>query len=381
MLTESFVDRKRIAVVIGTRPEVIKLAPVIHALRRGGWAEVVVIGTGQHRELLRQSLSDFDVARDVDLNIARDGASLAELTAAMVAAMDAWIREGTPDVVVVQGDTNSALAGAYATFTRHIPLAHIEAGLRSGSQTLPFPEEANRRMIAALATWHFAPTERARDNLLREGISDGSIVVTGNTIVDALKWTLVRHPPTPASSARPLLVATLHRRESLGEPHRRVAEALRRIAAAHPDLDVWFPIHPNPAVRSQIEAQLRRAANVTLAEPVGHGEFLRQLIRSRLVLTDSGGVIEEAVSLGVPCLIARETTERIEAIELGAAKLVGCDADAIVREVEMLLAQPMREGGSSIYGDGHASERIATFLREKLTSIDPVDQPRRFVEN
>jgi UDP-N-acetylglucosamine 2-epimerase (non-hydrolysing) len=231
-----------IAVVMGTRPEAIKLAPVVRALRSESWARTLVVGVRQHQELLDQALAEADIGLDVDLEIEREGSSLTELAARLLAALDGWLELAAPDAVLVQGDTTTALTVALAAFYRHIPSAHVEAGLRSGDVRAPFPEEANRRMIASLATWHFAPTEKNRDNLLREGAAPEAVVVTGNTIVDALRWTLARDGAAPHADGRLLLVVSLHRREGLGEPQHKVARAVRRIALAHPEIDVWLPL-------------------------------------------------------------------------------------------------------------------------------------------
>jgi UDP-N-acetylglucosamine 2-epimerase (non-hydrolysing) len=363
-----------IAIVVGTRPEAIKLAPVARELERRSWARLVMVGAGQHRALLDQATIDLGLRFDESLVVDRVSHSLAELTSALLVAIDAALDRIRPDLVLLQGDTASALAGAMAAFYRGIPVGHIEAGLRSGNQMSPFPEEANRRMIAALAAWHFAPTPESREHLLREGIAPDAVTLTGNTIVDALRWTL-EHSATkaPTDDGAPLLVVTMHRRESLGPSQARVLTALREFALKHPEVDIWLPLHPNPLARDAAITYLAALANVELAEPVGHAEFIAKLNQARLVLTDSGGVLEEAASLGIPALIAREMTERSEAIQAGVAELVGFDEETIVSKLESGMARPRARASSTVFGDGRAGQRIVDFIAAQFGLVDPID--------
>ena len=367
-----------VLVIVGTRPEAIKLAPVVRALRDGGWATVTVLDTGQHHELAGRALAAVDVPADVAIALTRTDHSLTELATELLRGIDGVLAGAGADAVVVQGDTTSALSGALAAFHRGIPVAHVEAGLRSGDPRTPFPEEANRRMIATLAEWHFAPTERARDNLLAEGIAPAAVTVSGNTIVDELQRTLALPggEPPHAPGRRPMLV-TLHRRESLGAPLAGVLRAVGRIADAHPDLDVWFPMHANPRVREPARAALGDHPRVTLVDAADYPVFLRRLRHADLVLTDSGGVTEEATELGVRTLVVRDRTERPEAVEAGVAGVVGTDEDALVAAAGEALALPPPPRGSGVFGDGRASERIAAALRGGLRPASAVEVDER----
>jgi UDP-N-acetylglucosamine 2-epimerase (non-hydrolysing) len=364
-----------VVVIVGTRPEAIKLAPVVRALRRGEWARVTVVDTGQHHELAVRALALTAIAADVSLTITRIEHTLTELMTGLLGGIDGVLATAGAEAVLVQGDTTSAFAGALAAFHRGIPVGHVEAGLRSGEPRLPFPEEANRRMIAALSNLHFAPTRRARDNLLAEGVPPLSIVLSGNTIVDELQRTLALSDAAPhqAPAGRRLMVVTLHRRESLGAPLESVLRAVGRIADAHPDLDVWFPMHANPLVREPARAVLGAHPRVTLASAADYPVFLRTLEGADLVVTDSGGVTEEATELGVRTLVVRARTERPEAIEAGIAELVGVEEEAIVAAAAHALALPAPPRGSGVFGDGDASERIVAALRERLRPSSGVE--------
>jgi UDP-N-acetylglucosamine 2-epimerase (non-hydrolysing) len=379
--------RPHILVIVGTRPEAIKLAPVVRALRREPWATVTVVDTGQHPELATRTLDAVGITADLRVPITRADDSLTELATGLLHGIDAVLRGAGADAVLVQGDTTSAFAGALAAFHQAVCVGHVEAGLRSGDPRTPFPEEANRRMIAALSTLHFAPTPRARDNLLAEGVAPASIHVTGNTIVDELRRTLARDavpedvPRTCAGRRR--MVVTLHRRESLGVPLRSILQAVARITAAHPGLDVWFPMHANPRIRELAHAALGRVAGVRLVDAADYPTFLHTLATADLVLTDSGGVVEEATELGVRTLIVRERTERPEAIQAGIAELAGTDEDAIVRAATLALAQPAPAPVDDVFGDGRASDRIAAALRAFLLPASAVelDERRSVVED
>lgn len=373
-------------VVVGTRPEAIKLAPVVRALRASDWARVTVVDSGQHDELTRQALAAVELTADVRVPLTRVDHTLTELLTGLLGGLDAVLADAEPDVVLVQGDTTSALAGAQAAFHRGIPVGHVEAGLRSGDPLLPFPEEANRRMIAALARWHFAPTARAAEQLRAEGVAPAAVFLTGNPIVDELQRTLAAadgHGEAPVAPGRRLLVATLHRRESIGPPIEAILRAIGRIADAHPDLDVWLPLHANPQVAGPVRAALGDRPQVRLAAAADYPRFLRRLAAAALVVTDSGGVTEEAAVLGVPTLVVRERTERTEAIEAGVAELVGTDEQRIVSAATRALAATAPRPGSGAFGDGDAGLRIAAVLREQLRpgSAVEVEQARSLVED
>ncbi|WP_061295033.1 non-hydrolyzing UDP-N-acetylglucosamine 2-epimerase [Herbidospora cretacea] len=345
----------RVCVVAGTRPEAIKLGPVIPLLR--AFADVEVVSTGQHGAVVAEVLALFGVRVDRELH--RSGDSLAALTASAVLGLDEVFAQRGPDLVVVQGDTTSAFAGAVAGYLRRIPVAHVEAGLRS-HQATPFPEEANRRLIAPLADLHLAPTPGARANLLAERIPAGRVLVTGNTVIDALAAVLSERPSPPT---RPLVVITAHRRESWGEPMRRIARVADRLAAGHPGVDFVVATHLNPAVRAVFDQVVRPRANIRCVPPMAYREFARLLAVSALAITDSGGVQEEAAALGLPVLVMRESTERVEALDGGGAHLVGTDEDLVAKTAGLFLqsavAGRVRHVATCHYGDGRAAGRVA----------------------
>jgi UDP-N-acetylglucosamine 2-epimerase (non-hydrolysing) len=368
-----------VLVIFGTRPEAIKLAPVIRALQADGSFTVRTVATGQHREMLDQVLEVFRIAADHDLNIMAPGQTLAQLTSRLLNALAAVLEEESPAAVLVHGDTTTAFAGALAAFYRQIPVGHVEAGLRTNDRYAPFPEEINRRMISGLAQWHFAPTPGSQAALLREGIPADSIVVTGNTVIDALHFTLATTEkdatPIPAPGHR-LLLVTAHRRENFGQPFDAICRAIRRIADAHPDLEVCYPVHLNPQVREPVQRILRGHPRIHLIEPLDYVAFSHLLARSDLILTDSGGIQEEGPALGKPVLVMRDVTERPEAIEAGVVELVGTDEERIVARTARLLGDPVAYAAMaravSPYGDGQASARIARFLRSRLVTHSPV---------
>ena len=373
-----------VLVVFGTRPEAIKLAPVIAELRRRPGFDVRVATTAQHRELLDQVLTVFSIVPDVDLDVMRPGQTLAALSGRVLAAVDPLLLEHRPDVVVVQGDTTSAFMCALAAFYRGVPVVHVEAGLRSGSMSNPFPEEANRRLTAVVAALHFAPTEGAREALLAEGVAPERVFVTGNTVVDALlqirssEMFRAARARVAVDGRRQLLV-TLHRRESFGAPLRAMCEALKTIASSREDVHVVIPVHLNPSVRAMVHQQLTDAPRVSLLEPLDYVDFVAAMDSSWLVLTDSGGVQEEAPALGCPVLVLRETTERMEGIEAGAARLIGTSAGAIVSTTLHLLDHPDERDRMarpvSPFGDGHASERIAGILENSRSQLTREQTP------
>jgi len=331
----------RILVVVGTRPEAVKLAPVVHALRREAWASCRVLAVAQHRELLDRTLAFFGIVPEVDLGLMRPGQGLADLTARAIAAIDPVLVEEEPDLVIAQGDTTTVLATALCAFYRAIRFAHVEAGLRTGDLAQPFPEEGNRSLVARLARWHFAPTPAAAANLRREGIDDARIHVVGNTAIDALLWASPRVDAS-AWAARPgsrLLLVTAHRRESLGAPLGELCQALASLAN-RPDVEILFPVHPNPRVRSTVERMLAGRPRIRLCDPLDYPEMVAAMQASELILTDSGGVQEEAPALGKPVLVLRDVTERGEAVEAGAARLVGMRRDDVVGAASQLLDDP-----------------------------------------
>jgi UDP-N-acetylglucosamine 2-epimerase (non-hydrolysing) len=367
----------RVALVVGTRPDAIKMAPLILACREHrDRLEPSVIATGQHREMLAEVLDVFGIVPDHDLGVMRPGQALADLTARLLVALDeAWSRH-RPDVVVVQGDTTTSFAAALAAYYAKIPVTHVEAGLRSGNPLAPFPEEANRRLIDALADVCFAPTEGARAHLLREGIAAERILVTGNTGIDALLWVRARNDRegfAPRTMDRgllersPLLVVTAHRRETFGDGIAAICEAVLTIAKSRSDLTVVFPVHPNPRVHDPVRARLDGQPNIVLTPPLDYREFVFTMARATAILTDSGGIQEEVPSLAKPVLVMRDVTERPEAIAAGVAELVGTDPNVIVeRTLRALDLPPMKGPVANPFGDGRASARIVRALLERF---------------
>jgi UDP-N-acetylglucosamine 2-epimerase (non-hydrolysing) len=363
---------KRVMLVYGTRPEAIKMAPVIFELRRSAQLTPVVVLTGQHRSMLEQVNHDFHISPDHDLEIMEPGQTLQHITVRTLEGVSELLRAERPDVVLVQGDTTSAFSAALAAFYEQIPVAHLEAGLRTGDMYSPYPEETNRRLITRLASLHLAPTPVSRENLLREDVDDRSVVVTGNTIIDALLWTVRQARPFSnprlqaiEQSGAPMLLVTAHRRESWGEPMQLVSKALAEISLQMPELQIVLPVHPNPVVRASLLPQLR-GPNVTILEPLPYPEFARLMAISSIVLTDSGGVQEEAPSLGKPVLVMRDSTERPEGIAAGTARLVGTSPADIIDAVETLLREPdayqAMAKAINPYGDGRAAGRTAEAL-------------------
>jgi UDP-N-acetylglucosamine 2-epimerase (non-hydrolysing) len=357
--------RPRILVVYGTRPEVIKMAPVVAALRRRDAATVVVGSTGQHREMLDQAQALFGLVPDFDLGLMRPNQSLNGLLARAVEALDTVLVEQRFDWLLVQGDTTTAMAATLAAFHRGVRVGHVEAGLRTGDLAQPFPEEANRRLIDVVAAALFAPTARAAATLLAEGCAAERVYCVGNTVVDALQLVAPATARRDANGRRQVLV-TVHRRESFGEPLAGILAALRQLAEEHPAVDWVYPVHPNPNVHGPAHAALGGLTNVRLTAPLDYSSLLGELRHSHLVLTDSGGIQEEAPAFGRPVLVLRETTERPEGVDAGVARLVGTDPDRIVAAASELLTNPAAHAAmacaSNPYGDGHAAERIAAIL-------------------
>jgi len=364
--------RKRILCVVGTRPEGIKMAPVIQALQREAWAQVIVLSTAQHRDLLDQVLQLFDIVPDADLDLMRADQDLAELTARLIPALDAKFAQLQPEVVLAQGDTTTVMTAALVAFYRHIQFGHVEAGLRTHDLDNPFPEEMNRLVAGHLAHWHFAPTGRARRNLLREGIPEDAIHVVGNTVIDALLQVAAKERRLPVSldPGKRLVLVTAHRRENFGEPFRAVCRAIRALVDRHPDIEVVYPVHPNPNVRRVACELLAEHPRIKLCAPLDYASFVEAQKRACLILTDSGGVQEEAPALGKPVLVLRTETERPEAIEAGVARLVGTREEHIVEQASLLLdderAWRAMARGASPYGDGESAQRIVRILRRAL---------------
>lgn len=361
--------KTRILIVMGTRPEVIKLAPVVIGARnRPDRFETFVVATSQHREMLDQMLDTFQVAVDFDLDIMKPNQDLRHVTTAALNGLHDVIGQVKPDWVIVQGDTTTTFTGALAAFYHQVSVAHVEAGLRTYDKRQPFPEEINRRLTTQIADAHFAPTTLSRENLLREGVSDDAIWVTGNTGIDALFLTLGSEPgeapPSPAGDRRLLLTA--HRRENHGEPMSRICRAVLRLVDEFPDLHAYYPVHMSPKVRDVVFPLLGKHPRIELGEPLEYREFVEEMNRAHIILTDSGGIQEEAPSLGKPVLVMRETTERPEGIDAGTVRLVGTNEDRIYGETARLLSddaayQEMAQARNP-YGDGHATERILSAL-------------------
>ncbi|WP_309133892.1 non-hydrolyzing UDP-N-acetylglucosamine 2-epimerase [Cellulomonas sp.] len=367
--------------VYGTRPEAIKCAPVIQAIEASEDLDGVVVVTGQHREMLDQVNELFGITPDHDLDIMSHGQTLAQIFSRVIEGLDPILETEKPAAVVVQGDTTTSTAAALAAFYRQIPVVHLEAGLRSGDLYSPFPEEANRKLTSQIAALHLAPTETSRQNLLREGVADADVVVTGNTVIDALHQTVAKAVTftDPAleelvGSDRRIVLVTTHRRENWGDAMAGVGRALATIARRFPDVTVVLPIHRNPVVREAVLPAVEGIENVLVTEPVAYGEFARLMAASTLLLTDSGGVQEEAPSLGKPVLVMRDTTERPEAVEAGTVKLIGTDEERVCREVAQLLeddsAYARMANAVSPYGDGTAALRSLAAIA-RLTTAGP----------
>ncbi|MFJ4267039.1 non-hydrolyzing UDP-N-acetylglucosamine 2-epimerase [Paenarthrobacter nicotinovorans] len=371
--------------IFGTRPEAIKMAPIVHALKQSDQLHCVVTVTGQHREMLDQVNQLFGITPDHDLNIHQAGQSLTDIMTRTMSGLDALFVRERPDAVVVQGDTTTSTAGAIAAFYHGIPVVHVEAGLRSGNLLSPFPEEANRKITSQIASLHLAPTSTSRANLLMEGIGTENIVVTGNSVIDALITTVDKQVPFTdpaledlATSSRRVLLVTTHRRENQGDAMRGVGRALARIADAEPELTIVLPAHKNPVVREAVLPALEGKPNVIVTEPLAYGEFTRMLSLAHVVLTDSGGVQEEAPSLGKPVLVMRDNTERPEAVEAGTVALIGTDEERIVAEVSRLLhnSEHFETMANAVnpYGDGRASERTVAAIAHLLGVGERIDE-------
>jgi UDP-N-acetylglucosamine 2-epimerase (non-hydrolysing) len=368
----------RLLIAFGTRPEIIKLAPVIKEIRKYPRdLAPVLLATAQHRGLLDQMLALFEIKPDLDLNLMEPNQTLDRLTSRVMLRTSQVLRDIKPDLVIVQGDTTTAMVVALAAFYLQIPVAHVEAGLRTRDRYQPFPEEINRRLISALATLHFAPTKQAVLNLKKEGIKAREIFLTGNTVVDALlqmRPKIERRPlPVKIAPESRLILVTAHRRENFGQPLENICQALIRLIQEFPDIEIVYPVHPNPHVRQTVYALLSRVQRLHLIRPVSYLDLLALINRAYFILTDSGGLQEEAPSFHKPVLVLREVTERPEGIKAGVARLVGTETERIVAACRQLLNQPQTYRKMTLapnpYGDGRASQRIVHHLRRYLTSI------------
>lgn len=375
----------KVLTVFGTRPEAIKMAPLVHALAKDPYFEAKVCVTAQHREMLDQVLNLFSIVPDYDLDIMQPGQGLTEITCRILEGLKPILESFKPDVVLVHGDTTTTIAASLAAFYQRIPVGHVEAGLRTGDLSSPWPEEANRTLTGHLAMYHFSPTQNARQNLLRENILDKQIFVTGNTVIDALFWVrdtvlnnenlhselAARYPFLDES--KKLVLVTGHRRESFGQGFEQICHALVDIAAKHQDVQIVYPVHLNPNVSEPVNRILGHVENIILIEPQDYLPFLWLMTHAWLILTDSGGIQEEAPSLGKPVLVMRETTERPEAIEAGTVRLVGTDRQRIVEEVTHLLrdndAWQAMSRAHNPYGDGQACERILHALKNNQVTL------------
>lgn len=375
---------KKIMFVFGTRPEAIKMAPLVKAVEAAEDLEPLVVVTAQHREMLDQVLQLFDVHPSYDLNLMKPGQSLTDITAGVLRGIERIVIKEKPDLVLVHGDTTTTFAGALASFYQQVPIGHVEAGLRSGNMYSPFPEEANRRLTGALTSIHLAPTPQARENLLREGINPDIIYTTGNTVIDALMMTIKDDYTFDDDLEKALnvpgrkVLLTTHRRENLGQPMVQIFRAIRKLHERFPDVHFYFPVHLNPKVRALAKEALSDQERVHMFEPLDYAPFANLINRMDLVLTDSGGLQEEAPAIGKPVLVLRDNTERPEAVEAGTVRLVGADTQLIYDTVETLFTDEEEyahmEHAVNPYGDGKACERIVAAIKHYLGLAD--DRPQ-----
>lgn len=381
----------RIMTIYGTRPEAIKVAPIIKAIEAAEDLESITVVTGQHREMLDQVNTMFEIVPDHDLNIMASGQTLNGIVAKVISGVDQILEDEEPEAVIVQGDTSTVMGAAVASFNRQIPVIHLEAGLRSGDINSPFPEEANRKLTSQIAALHLAPTDTSKSNLTREDVSENDIVITGNSVIDTLMFATANlevhfederleqlQKAKDAGTAGRVLLVTAHRRENLGSAMEDIGAAVAEIATKYPDLTIVFPIHKNPKVRAAIRPAVEGLDNVLLIEPLAYAEFTRALSLADVVLTDSGGVQEEAPSLGKPVLVMRENTERPEAVVAGTVKLIGTHKQRLVDEVSLLLDSEEAYAGMANavnpYGDGQAAERTVEAIRWKFADgVKPAD--------
>jgi UDP-N-acetylglucosamine 2-epimerase (non-hydrolysing) len=373
---EKEIVMKKVMLVFGTRPEAIKMCPLVKELKQRENLQTVVCVTGQHRQMLDQVLEIFDVQPDYDLSVMQEKQTLFDITANILLKIREVLEKERPDVCLVHGDTSTTFVTALACFYLQIPVGHVEAGLRTYDIYSPYPEEFNRQAVSILSAYNFAPTQRSKENLLREGKKPETIWVTGNTAIDALKTTVredYTHPELDWAKGSRLIFITAHRRENLGEPMHHMFRAIRRVMEDHPDVKALYPIHMNPVVRKAAEEELSGCDRIRIIEPVNVFDCHNMMARSYLILTDSGGIQEEAPSLGKPVLVMRDTTERPEGIAAGTLKLVGTEEETIYREFTALLDDPAQyramAHAANPYGDGHTCERIADILEKGSTEI------------
>lgn len=367
---------KKVMLVFGTRPEAIKMCPLVNELKSRKNIETIVCVTGQHRQMLDQVLAAFNVEPDYDLSIMKDKQTLFDVTINILDRIRNVLEEVKPDVVLVHGDTSTTFVTALACFYMQIPVGHVEAGLRTYNIWSPYPEEFNRQAVSIISKYNFAPTELSRDNLIKEGKAEDSIYITGNTAIDALKTTVredYTHPELEWAEGSRLIILTAHRRENLGEPMHQMFRAIRRIVDEHPDVKAIYPIHMNPVVRAAADEELGDCDRIRIIEPLEVLDFHNFLARSYMILTDSGGIQEEAPSLGKPVLVLRDTTERPEGVDAGTLKLVGTDEETIYNEFKKLITDKdeydAMSHASNPYGDGLASKRIADILQFGKTAL------------
>lgn len=364
---------KKVMVIFGTRPEAIKMAPLVKELQRREKIKTIVCVTAQHRQMLDQVLQTFQIVPDYDLDIMKKGQTLTQITSRVLTGLESVMQTEKPDLVLVHGDTSTTYAGALAAYYNHIPIGHVEAGLRTYDKYSPFPEEMNRQMVGVLADLHFAPTKISESNLLKEGKSEKHVYVTGNTAIDALKTTVRKdynHPLLSWANQGRLILLTAHRRENLGDPMRQMFRAIKQIVDEYEDIKVVYPIHMNPIVRELANEIFENHTRICMIEPLEVFDFHNFIARSYLILTDSGGIQEEAPSLGKPVLVLRDTTERPEGIEAGTLKLAGTKEETIYSMIKELLDDSnlynQMAHAVNPYGDGHASERIADVIDQIL---------------
>lgn len=363
----------KVMTVFGTRPETIKMAPLVKELKSRTEIETIVCVTAQHRQMLDQVLNAFDIIPDYDLDIMKKGQTLSDITTRVLIGLERVIKEVKPDIILVHGDTTTTFAGALAAFYNQVAIGHVEAGLRTYNKYSPFPEEANRQFVGVISDMNFAPTEKSKENLLREGKNEKTIIVTGNTAIDALKTTVrddYKHEIIEWIGHDRMIMLTAHRRENLGEPMRNMFKAIRRIIEKHKDVKVVYPVHLNPIVVNIAEEIFGNCDRVRLVKPMDVLDFHNLLNKSYLILTDSGGIQEEAPSLGKPVIVLRDTTERPEGIEAGTLKLAGTNEEVIYNMIDELLTDKEEYNrmshASNPYGDGHASKRIVDAIIKKF---------------
>lgn len=362
--------KRKVLCVVGTRPEAIKMAPVILSQKKEPWVKVIVLATAQHRYMLDQVLNIFGIEPDIDLDVICSNQARSALTARLLLKLDVDFQSEKPDVVLAQGDTTTVMTVALTCYYHRILFGHVEAGLLTWDMLNPFPEEANRVIAGRLARWHFALTESSRQNLLREGVGDCDIVVTGNTVIDSLLMIAANDPQLgiDLDSNKRLVLVTSHRRENFGVPFRNICRALRKIAECNSDIQIVYSVHPNPNVKDIVVEMLSNCSNIILCKPLDHTSFVAAMKKAYLIITDSGGVQEEAPALSKPVLVLRDETERPEAVTMGVVKLVGPNYERIVNETQRLLddesAYRQMARGILPYGDGHGAERIVESLRE-----------------